>query len=262
MNTWMKKNIKILILIYSILFVTVIPIKALEVDTHEAINKHIAKNAFNGFSFDQYLKNQLGIQEGKDTLINNKEIIKWFGDGGKMEDKPGGWCIPYWRSRNHFHNPIDNRGFSGWWDTGFLSGMSIIDWALQPLNSQYCGYYSWNDARSYYYKALTDPDEDSRENNFAETFRALGQIMHLVQDVSVPEHVRNDGHYFAFDYEKWVDKPANRKKINNYTLESHDYFSANTDPKSAIDFYKGVILALSNKKSAKRTKNAYYKPLH
>ncbi|MFH2047592.1 MAG: hypothetical protein ABIK92_20885 [Pseudomonadota bacterium] len=194
------------IIIMAICFILIlyVPGMTLEVDTHKAINKYIAgKNIIlNGFSLHQYLQIQLGMQNGTDEYINSKQVFDLLGDGGVYEDKPGGWCIPYWRSRNHFHNPIDNRGFSGWWDTGFLSGMSIIDWALQPLNSQYCGYYSWNDARSYYFKALTDPDKDTREINFAKTFRALGQIMHLVQDVSVPEHTRNDRHYFAYDYEK------------------------------------------------------------
>ena len=85
-------------------------------------------------------------------------------------------------------------GFSGIWDTGLFSGMSAIDWAMQPLNSQSCGCYSWNDVREYYYRALTSPDKRTREINFAETFRGLGQLMHLVQDMSVPDHVRNSSH--------------------------------------------------------------------
>ena len=105
--------------------------------------------------------------------------------------------FPYWRSRNHFHNPIDNSGFSGIWDTGLLSGMSALDWAMQPPNSQNCGCYSWNDVRDYYYRALTSPDKGTREIYFAETFRGIGQLMHLVPDMSVPEHVRNNSHIFG-----------------------------------------------------------------
>jgi hypothetical protein len=112
--------------------------------------------------------------------------------------------VPYWRSRNHFHNPIDNSGFSGWWDTGIFSGMSAVNWISQPANTQSCGYYSWNDARDYYYKALTSTDKATRETNFADTFRAIGQSMHLAQDMSVPEHTRNNGHYFSYDYEVWA----------------------------------------------------------
>jgi hypothetical protein len=42
-------------------------------------------------------------------------------------------------------------------------------------------------------------------------FRALGQVVHLIQDASVPEHVRNDQHLISavpvlgsFEYEPWV----------------------------------------------------------
>jgi len=49
------------------------------------------------------------------------------------------------------------------------------------------------------------------------------------------------------------------REIYNRKRKQEILFSV---PKSAIDFYQGVILALFNKKSAKKTKNAYYKPLH
>ncbi len=174
---------------------------ALEVETHSAINNYIAdeNSIINGFSLDKYLKDNLGLKDGVKTTFNSLMIKKWISDGGKTEDKPTSWCAPWWRPRNHFHNPIDNSGFSGVWDTGFYSGISAIEWALQPAGSQSCGYYSWYDARSYYYTALTALDKSTRETNFAKTFRALGQVMHLVQDMSVPEHTRNDGHYFGYD---------------------------------------------------------------
>jgi hypothetical protein len=35
---------------------------------------------------------------------------------------------------------------------------------------------------------------EDREVYFAGTFRSIGHLMHLVQDASVPEHVRNDIH--------------------------------------------------------------------
>ncbi|MBI5591265.1 MAG: hypothetical protein HY881_12360 [Deltaproteobacteria bacterium] len=199
---------------------------ALEVKTHKAINEHISTNTLNGFSLDDHLKNQLGMQDGKDTYFNNKKVFNSLGDGGVTEDKPDG-CVPYWRSRNHFHNPINNSGFSGWWDTGIFSGMSAIDWIMEPANSQSCGYYSWNDARTYYFNALFVKDKVEKETNFAQTFRALGQCMHLVQDMSVPEHTRNNGHYFAYDYEKWVDEPDNRAAISSYssiTYTANDSF--------------------------------------
>ncbi len=52
------------------------------------------------------------------------------------------------------------------------------------------------------------PDPAVREKAFADTFRALGQVMHLVVDASVPEHTRNDVHPLAGvfgSYEYWVE---------------------------------------------------------
>ncbi len=85
-----------------------------------------------------------------------------------------------------------------------MNGMSVMNWLKQPADTQICGYYSWDDARKYYYSALMALNDTTQDKNFAETFRAIGQLMHLIQDMSVPEHTRNDGHYFFYDYEEWL----------------------------------------------------------
>lgn len=181
---------------------------ALETDTHEKINEFIATNNLNGFSLDSYLKNQLGfadgIKEEFKSTTETKKVWEWIKIGGKYEDIPY-WYMPYLRSVNHFHNPLTDKGFSGIWGTGFLSGESSIQWSQKPVGTQSPGgYYSWHDVRDYFYKALTSIDKITREKNFSETFRGLGQLMHLVEDLSVPEHTRDDGHYLLYNYEKWV----------------------------------------------------------
>lgn len=161
MNGPMKTIYGTFILMILFIFFCDNPCSALEVETHRDINKYIAdKNIMlNSFSLHQYLQKNLGMQDGTETYIEkdklNQQIFDWLGDGGVYEDKPPECWIPYQRSRNHFHNPIDNSGFSGIWDTGFLEGVSVIDWISQPANTQSCGYYSWNDARKYYELALT-----------------------------------------------------------------------------------------------------------
>ncbi len=171
-----KINRNLYMILVLVLFFITSKSMALETDTHRAINEYIAQNNnLNGFSLDSYLKNHLRMQNGKDTFFNHQEVFKWIRDGGEYEDKPP-WCIPYLRSRNHFHNPIDNSGFSGGWDTDFLSGISAVNWALQPVNSQSWGNYSWDDIRSYYHNALTGRFKATRETNFAETFRGLGRL--------------------------------------------------------------------------------------
>lgn len=53
---------------------------------------------------------------------------------------------------------------------------------------------SWVKARNYYYDALTKSAKADREGNLARTFYAIGKVSHLLQDLSQPEHVRNDAH--------------------------------------------------------------------
>jgi len=204
------KNIfKIFIIILLLIFCSALPSRALEVETHKAVNKYIAnKNTnINGFSLHQYLQKQLGLQKGSEEFVNDKMIFDWIGDGGKAEDID-------LRPFNHFLNPLT--------DKGILAYYSALQWAMLPVgNQEWRPISSWNDVRDYYFKALTSTDTATRENWFALTFQGVGQIMHLVQDMSVPAHVRDDKHLKLFGlggdgYENWMDEEDNRNAIANY----------------------------------------------
>jgi hypothetical protein len=63
-----------------------------------------------------------------------------------------------------------------------------------------------HDGRAYFYQALTATTKTSA-TALASTFRAVGQVMHLVEDASVPAHVRNDAHppvISGYHYETWA----------------------------------------------------------
>ncbi len=223
MKTIFSKSLMLLLIISAI----AVNSYALEVETHRAINEHIVKNALNGFSLGTYLKNQLGFQNSTDEKFNSLKVWEWLRDGGFYEDKPV-WTIPYLRSVNHFHNPITDKGFTGLFRGLILSGDSSIAWAQKPVGTQSPGgHYSWNDARDYFYKALTINSKATRDNYFAETFRGLGQLMHLVQDVSVPAHTRDDGHMF-YDYEGYVDDIRSAKLVTFQNLLSSPVFYGST----------------------------------
>ena len=153
---------------------------ALEKETHKEINEYIAKHTIRGFSLDGYLKAQLGFTEGKNEFFNNKKVFEWLGYGGKKEDEPA-----YIRSCRHFHDPLeswDNAGLKGIWDSSIIWGQRTDQWPG--------GHYSWQDVRDYFHLALTSERQIIREYYFAKTFRGLGQLMHLVEDASVPLHTR------------------------------------------------------------------------
>ncbi len=168
---------------------------ALEVETHEAMNEYIASTILNGFSLSDYLNKNLGFTKGKEEEINGKKVYKWLRDGGYYEDKPA-WTIPYLRSVNHFHNPLLTWESAGLNDTVLginYTGQSSILWS-QNSNQDLGGKWSWYDARDYFYKGLTLTSKVERDSAMANTFRALGQLMHLIEDASVPAHVRKDIH--------------------------------------------------------------------
>ncbi|MBN2467697.1 MAG: hypothetical protein JXD19_06050 [Deltaproteobacteria bacterium] len=194
---------------------------ALGTDTHASINHYVVRMAPTDFSLDRHLKAQLDITEGIETELlaplngkwPNYKIWEWFREGGILEDSP--WYYTDTRSRHHYHNPLNDQGFSGIAGAGIISGESAITWSQKPPETQSPdGFYSWNDVRGYFYEALTASDQITKERKFAETFRGLGQLMHLIQDMSVPEHVRDDGHYLgaahlATHYEQWVADTSN-----------------------------------------------------
>jgi len=64
--------------------------------------------------------------------------------------------------------------------------------------SNMCNEFSWYYARMAFIIALTSHDNDERNKFFARTFRSVGQVTHLLEDMSVPAHVRNDmqGHLY------------------------------------------------------------------
>ena len=240
----MKKIVSITLILFWLF-----PLKAfgLSEDTHLAINEEIATRDINGFSLDAYLSSQLGFVKGIKEELNGidadnknrtKQVIKWLGYGGVQEDRPGEWYhyLPLvgkpTRSVNHFHNPLKPWNESGLNDKilGVLSykGQSQVLWA-QDLNQNVGGKWSWQDARTYFYSGLTAKVKSERDNNFADTFRAIGQLMHLVHDASVPEHVRNDAHVM----------PAYEAEAENIRLKQSDLWR--TWINKPIPFDKSIL---------------------
>jgi hypothetical protein len=169
-----------------------------------------------------------------ENIVKNRLVFQWLGYGGMQEDRPGSrsdyiFSRPT-RSMNHFHNPLKSWTEAGLDDyfLGHRTGHSQVLWA-QSLYQDVGGSWSWQDARRYFYIALTGKSfngivvaekPEDREVFFAKTFRGIGQLMHLVQDASVPEHVRNDIH-IAPAYEGAVEttRTKNTETWNKWTKD-------------------------------------------
>ncbi len=68
-----------------------------------------------------------------------------------------------------------------------------MDWAFdRDLGSgYYIQDYSWNDGLRIYQEALASAS--CCNEKYGQAWRAVGETMHLVSDMTVPAHVRNDG---------------------------------------------------------------------
>lgn len=216
------------------------PALALNTSTHALVNEEAARQPRPGQrGLDQILKEELGFLGGIDQVLRERPVVRWIGEGGIREDDTGGGLAFFLgRSRffRHFHDPLyqaDGSGRGPWSEAGLrLLGQheSSIHWMQrtdQDVQAARTGNFSWQDARRYFRDALTVESADAREHTFADTFRALGQVMHLVVDASVPEHVRNDIHPqesicrelgFACygNYEYWVSDQESKLGLNMF----------------------------------------------
>ena len=63
--------------------------------------------------------------------------------------------------------------------------------------------FKWEDARQYEFAALTNSAPDDRNTGMAMMFYCLGHILHLNQDLTSPDHVRDAAHLNTAYFEKF-----------------------------------------------------------
>jgi len=241
-----KKTLIIGLLLIKLFFLYA-PLYAWEKEyTHPALSQEAADVSQIG----TYLQHQLGYTDGLNTQlqitdattpfiqdliwrgmnqnVTTRSILGWLREGAELED-----AYPWQaRSQHHFHDPIrvgnaglDNRtDYPDWegsptWSPYFdLRGESALFWIRTGTSST--GYPrnnldTWQEARNRFYESLRSSSASVREQYMAETFLGLGHILHMIEDMGVPAHTRNDflfGHYRSawFDWgnplEKWVEE--------------------------------------------------------
>ena len=174
-----------------------------------------------GSGFEDGIIDSVQRQNGIGQIPNAYTLTGWLMRGAIREDdneveiapvyqdEPGG---AFNRPFGHFHDPQNDRGLT-------VAGIGILpratDWALLPdtsiLGRQ--NHYKISDAREAMWRALTlkaravdgtfndnvtpmdwspPSKEHLRKAYWATTFRALGDAVHLLQDMAQPQHTRND----------------------------------------------------------------------
>ena len=119
------------------------------------------------------------------------------------EPAVGGWLAWIYNIHNAFE----------WASQQFITGPGSVAWGgcSMGVNTE-----TYQDARAYEFAALTASTKADRDQNLAHMLYTLGHVLHINQDMSQPDHTRNDNHY-------------TKKYIETYGLRNY-LLSANAFP--------------------------------
>ncbi|MDT8317388.1 MAG: hypothetical protein RQ824_05290 [bacterium] len=134
---------------------------------------------YNGYPFDQWIIKGSAFEDGE-----------YVGFGEKI------WSAAWEEARytNHFYDPVTGSGLNDELCMKKLASWACINPTGEP-SWQWGKDSSGNDyslirARHYFKNVLTQTNAGVREENFANMFRSLGQVVHLIQDKSVKPDLR------------------------------------------------------------------------
>src|SRR5882672_2031549 len=168
------------------------PANAYEIPTHEDLTETAVDRSLLATSA---ARNDLGLaglrgveaQTFPNSSGAQKTIPNLFRDGARFEDS----VFPTIRPLRHFYSPLNGEGLN----VPLLpTQISSPDWALARPGTVSAQERSYWDAKKSFFEALTKPLEAERQAAFGETFQFLGQVLHHLQDMAQPQHVRNDAH--------------------------------------------------------------------
>ncbi|HCS26136.1 MAG TPA: hypothetical protein DIW43_01700 [Spongiibacteraceae bacterium] len=206
-------------------------------------------NTYNDMSGSLVRVRQVSSFEARYIPLPDEEMLTvpaWIMRGAVREDDSTGEDNPQddpfnsklYRPLNHFFDPINNRPLT-------VPGIGFLDadihtapaWATGTTNdntfsrpntaeSDRRNHFTVFDAREAMYRALSGRNsegevvassESDRNQYWATTFRSLGNVVHLIQDMAQPQHTRNDQHAGKFPefltghssvYEKYIEARA------------------------------------------------------
>jgi hypothetical protein len=169
-----------------------------EVPVHQTITYHAAASAQSASPAYTNFLNTIRLE--CDLFAATNSMV----EGSAREDDPvtllptdeGGY-----RSVNHFYDPLTGLGLSNIppddRPTSGTLGIDSFTWASKNNSPGKFGAYniwSWQNARDNEWLGLTAAYPSDRHDDLVKMFRAVGQVVHLLEDTSQPQHVRNEQH--------------------------------------------------------------------
>ncbi len=190
------------------------PVWAYEIETHRLMTRR----AFNESVLSRgYPEQELALSVSDRLLSSSGEALlprEWVEEGSAGEDSVAFVSPQPLRFRHHFYDPHFDRGLT----VGILLGHRAFEWALEEPEEIAGQEFSWRDARRYFFDALTAGTSSQREAQMARTFRTLGHVIHLIQDMGSPEHTRNDMHLFGSLFEERIDEEREQFDFGGYPV--------------------------------------------
>jgi hypothetical protein len=128
------------------------------------------------------------------SSTTEKNVTGWIEHGGFSADEPN---LP--ASFVHFYDPTQPPGeryLKDLLDAFYISwGLDNpqtdhVEWAISDERNE----YTYEAGKQRFKNALEQPDEDFRRMEMAFAWRALGQTLHLIADMGIASHVRDDAH--------------------------------------------------------------------
>src|SRR5262245_55233780 len=205
---------------------------------------------------DTFLVEPPADREELGGFLNTGTVHDWMVEGAIREDDfahnipaEALGCLPPQNPSSKINRPLNHffdvqRGGRGLTVLEDTVGLPAVDWALGRQGrgpNQDQNQFSLPDARDYQLGSLTAVTRESRERNTARMFRALGQVLHILEDMAQPQHTRNDRHagcvgFFGGEhswYEDYIDKRATGRPFRG----------RGPAPTLALDGYPPVQLA-------------------
>lgn len=189
--------------------------------TDEITSKFISLNNKGSFSMSKF-KNyyfDFGVEiSGEDykssvMFYRDLEIVKstysvkkWISRGSMTADVP-----EVQASVRHFYDPTMPENQRYLQDVAIGPIMSKaqenypnpninqVDWAIEgdkndDPNGQYNHKYTWNNGKKWFIEACEKSNKQVKDSLMAMAWRALGETLHLIEDMGCPAHVRDDSH--------------------------------------------------------------------